>query len=198
MVKDMKMKINKSTAVSFILLVLIAALWRVIPGRPMGFAPQIAMAIFGGSVISDRRMSFILPLLSMFISDLLYQILHSYGLSSLPGFYNGQLTNYILFALITVIGFGVKQKNVFSILGGALAGASFYFLSSNFLDWAMGGLDISYRPYPKTLAGLTDCYVAGIPFYKTSIIATLVFSTVLFGGYYLANKVFISKKMVAV
>jgi hypothetical protein len=198
MVKNKKMKINKSTAVSFILLVLIAALWRVIPDRPMGFAPQIAMAIFGGSVISDRRMSFILPLLSMFISDLIYQLLHSYGLSSLSGFYSGQLTNYILFALITVVGFGVKQKSVFSILGGALAGASFYFLSSNFLDWAMGGLDISNRPYPKTLTGLTDCYIAAIPFYRTSIIATLVFSTILFGGYYLANKVFISKKMVAV
>jgi len=191
------MKIDKSTIVSFILLVLIASLYRVVPGRPMGFAPQIAMALFGGSVISDKKISFLLPLLSMFISDVLYQVLHNYGLTPLSGFYSGQLTNYILFALITVIGFWIKKQNVLSIIVGSLAGATFYFIASNFCVWAFGGLDINNLPYPKSIAGILTCYSEAIPFYGNSIIATLLFSGILFGGYYVVNKYWVKRTVIA-
>ena len=36
---------------------------------------------------------------------------------------------------------------------------------------------------PKTFNGLMLCYSDGIPFYKTSLLATLVFSAILFGTY---------------
>ena len=75
---------------SFLLLVVIAALYRIIPGRPYGFAPQWAMAVFAGAVIKDRKWAFIIPMLSMFISDLLYQILYIGGLTRIPCFYEGQ------------------------------------------------------------------------------------------------------------
>ena len=94
------MKITKQVVVSFILLVIIAALYRVMPDRPYGFAPQIAMAIFGGAIIKDKKLSFLLPLLSMFISDALYEILYRNGIGTMCGFYEGQVTNYILFASI--------------------------------------------------------------------------------------------------
>lgn len=190
------MKITKSIAVSFILLVLIASLYRVMPGRPLGFAPQIAMALFGGSVITDRKMSFLLPLLSMLISDVIYEILFQNRLSAIPGFYNGQWINYLLFAAITVIGFFIKKENVLSVLSGAIAGATSFFILSNFADWIGGGLDINSMPYPKTFTGLESCFVAGIPFYRGSLFATLIFSTVLFGGYYLINKYWVKKSIV--
>jgi hypothetical protein len=182
------MKINKSTLVSFILLVLIASLYRVLPGRPYGFAPQIAMALFGGSVIKDKKMSFLLPILSLFISDLIYELLYRNGLSSIGGFYDGQLINYILFAAITIVGFNLKKENVLDIIAGSLVGATAYFLLSNLTVWLSGGLDINSVPYPKTALGFIDCIAAGLPFYKMSVYATLFFSAVLFGGYYLANK----------
>jgi hypothetical protein len=182
------MKINKSTLVSFILLVLIASLYRVLPGRPYGFAPQIAMALFGGSVIKDKKMSFLLPILSLFISDLIYELLYRNGLSSIGGFYDGQLINYILFAAITIVGFNLKKENVLDIIAGSLVGATAYFLLSNLTVWLAGGLDINSVPYPKTALGFIDCIAAGLPFYKMSVYATLFFSAVLFGGYYLTNK----------
>ena len=77
-----------------IILIVIAAVYRVIPGRPDGFAPQIAMALFGGAIIKDKKWAFALPLFSMFLSDLLYQALFSMHLSERQGFYQGQLTNY--------------------------------------------------------------------------------------------------------
>ena len=182
------MKIDKSTLVSFILLVLMASLYRVMPGRPFGFAPQVAMALFAGSVVNDKKLSFLLPILSLFISDVIYEVLYRNGLSTIGGFYNGQLLNYILFAALTVVGFFVNKDKIIDIALGAIAGATGYFLLSNFGVWLSGGLDINNIPYPKTAFGLVDCFAAGVPFYKMSIYSTLFFSTILFGGYYLINK----------
>ena len=70
------MKINRQIIFSFILLIIIASLYRIMPGRPYGFAPQIAMAIFGGAIIKDKKFAFLLPILAMFVSDALYQLLY--------------------------------------------------------------------------------------------------------------------------
>ncbi len=166
----------------------IASLYRVLPGRPLGFAPQIAMALFGGSIIRDKKFAFILPLFSMFISDVLYEVLYSFNLSSIPGFYEGQLQNYILIGAITVLGFWINRKNVLQIVAGSFAGAITYFLLSNLVVWLGGGLGLNNLPYAKTAEGLVSCLAAGLPFLKGSLYATLFFNAILFGGYYLAEK----------
>lgn len=174
------MKFNKSIVWSFVLLVVIASLYRIMPGRPLGFAPQIAMAIFAGSIVKDKKWSFLLPLASMFLSDLLYEVLYQYNVVELKGFYSGQLINYILFTGLTVFGFFVKSKKPFSILVASLAAPTAYFLLSNFMVWIGGGG--LFRP--KTFDGLIMCYNDALPFYKGSLMATLVFSAILFGSYY--------------
>lgn len=103
------MKWNKSLIWSIGLLVLVAALYRIIPGRPPGFAPQLAMAVFAGAIIKNKKWAFLMPILSMFISDLCYQLLFLGGISSRPGFYEGQWQNYLLFGLMVVIGFAIKK-----------------------------------------------------------------------------------------
>lgn len=173
------MKFNKNFIYTLLALVVVAALYRIIPNRPLGFAPQIAMALFAGSVIKDRKYSFALPLLSMFISDALYQLLYNAGVSSIPGFYSGQWINYVLFVGLTVIGFFINQKKVLSIAAGALAGPTVYFFISNFLVWMGGG---GFH-HPKTMSGLLLTFTDGIPFYTGSLAATVVFSGILFGGY---------------
>ena len=70
------MKRNHAILTSFLLLVVAAALYRIVPGRPYGFAPQISMALFGGAVLKDKKWAFALPLVSLFLSDLLYQVLY--------------------------------------------------------------------------------------------------------------------------
>src|ERR1700750_576140 len=103
------MKNKKTTILVFVLLIVAAALYRVWDGRPFGFAPQIAMALFAGSVIKDKRFSFLVPLFSMLVSDALYQVLFLQGLTEIPGFFQGQLPNYILFTAITGIGFFINK-----------------------------------------------------------------------------------------
>ena len=182
------MKSNKALVLTLVVLIVIAALYRIVPGRPWGFAPQIAMALFGGAVIKDKKWAFALPIFSMFLSDLLFQGLYSAGLTSMYGFYDGQLLNYGLFALMVVIGFAIRKINLVNVFAASMIAPTVFFLLSNFITWSgmAGGLRGLNRPL--TFEGLLMAYGDGLPFYKGALMATLFFSTLLFGGYYLLTK----------
>jgi hypothetical protein len=180
------MKITKQALVSFILLVIILSIYRVMP-RPFGFAPQWAIAIFAGAIIKDRKFSFLLPLLSMFVSDALYEILYRTGAGNIPGFYSGQITNYILFAAMTIFGFLITRISFKQIFAASIAAPTAFFLLSNFFVWFSNSPDAGWSR-PKTFNGLLLCYNDGLPFYQWSIAATLIFSAIIFGSYYLLTK----------
>ncbi len=180
------MKITKQVVVGFILLIIIVSIYRVMP-RPFGFAPQWAMAIFAGAIIKDRKFSFLLPLLSMFVSDALYEILYRTGAGNIPGFYSGQITNYILFAAMTVFGFLITRISFKQILLSSISAPTAFFLLSNFFVWFSNSPDAGWAR-PKTFNGLLLCYNDGLPFYQWSIAATLIFSAVIFGSYYFLTK----------
>ena len=189
------MKLNKSNLLILFVLILAAALYRVWDSRPMGFAPQIAMALFAGSVSKDKRFAFLFPILSLFVSDLIYQFLYSQGLTTIKGFYSGQILNYILIASITVIGFFINKNKIGHILFGSLAGAVYFFLISNFMVWAGGGWDINNQPYPRSFSGLMLCYTEALPFFKWSLLATLLFNGIFFGVYYLMRRSVFKKEL---
>jgi hypothetical protein len=177
------MKPTKNVILSLLILVVACSVYRAIPGRPYGVAPQWAMAIFGGMVFAkDKKWAFILPLLSMFLSDLLYEVLYRNGLSVIPGFYGGQWLNYLLFTSLACIGFFFKKINVANVLVASLAAPTVFFLISNFLVWAGHG---GYNR-PVTWQGLLWSYSDGLPFYVKSLWSTVLFSAVLFGTYFLA------------
>jgi hypothetical protein len=181
------MKLSKTIIWSLIILIVILSLYRVFPNRPYGFAPQWAMAVFAGAVIKDKKWAFIVPVLSMFISDLLYQILYSAGLSTMQGFYEGQWQNYILFGVLVFVGMAIRKINVVNVLIASLAAPTIYFILSNFILWA-GWTGTRGLGRPKTFDGLLLCYNDAIPFYRTSLYATVIFSAILFGAYYLIRK----------
>jgi hypothetical protein len=173
------MKQNK-VLIALALLVIAGAVYRIIPGRPLGFAPQIAMAIFGGAALSNKRWAFALPLFSMLISDALFQALYMANLTDMQGFYPGQGVNYLLFAGLSLIGIAMRRINITNIAAASIAGPVLYFLASNFATWAgHGGYNL-----PMTGAGLFQTYVLALPFFYGSLAATLTFSTLLFGAWY--------------
>lgn len=191
------MKLNRSNLLILVILILACALYRVWDSRPMGFAPQIAMALFAGSVSKDKRFAFLFPILSLFISDLIYQLLYMQGLTTIKGFYSGQWQNYLLIASITIIGFFVNKNKIGQIFIGSLAGAVYFFLISNFMVWVGGGWDINNQPYPRSFSGLMLCYSEALPFFKWSVLSTLVFNGIFFGSYYLLGKTALKKEMQA-
>lgn len=82
------------------------------------------------------------------------------------------------FAAMAGIG-GLLRGNLSPLrFGGCAIGASTaYFLISNFGVWVGWGL------YPHTWQGLIACYLAALPYYRTSSLSTLVGGAVLFWGY---------------
>lgn len=190
------MKMTRNTLVTLLLLVIVAAVYRIIPNRPAGFAPQMAMALFGGALISDKKWAFALPVLSLLLSDLLYQFLYLSGAIGFAGFYSGQWATYLCFMGITVFGFLLKRLSIKNIILFGIAGSVIFFITSNFFTWLGGG----GFARPKTWEGLMMCYNDALLYYRNSglihgfagnfIIGDLFFTFLLFGGYYLVRKYF--------
>ncbi len=198
------MKLNRSTIIVFLLLLISAALYRIIPNRPFGFAPQMSMALLGGAVIKDKKWAFILPVLSLFISDLIFYGLHAAGLTDMLGFYDGQWAIYLAFILITAFGFLMKRISVLNVAAFSIAGSVIFFLISNFITWKVG----QGFARPQTFEGLMLCYGDGIAFYRqfglingfagNFILGDLIWSFILFGSYSLVTKFMaVSKTQVA-
>lgn len=186
------MKTNKNLIIALGLMILATALYRVFPNRPLGFAPQMAVAIFAGSLfMNNKKIAFLLPLISMLVSDGIYQLLYINGLSEISGFYGGQWKNYLLIISLTCFGFLIKKNNILAILGTSVAAPTVFFIVSNGMVWLGGG----GWGHPKTMAGLMACYADGLPFYPNSIYSTLLFSAVLFGTYSVINRTAPNKKL---
>lgn len=167
------MKINGRLIIFTVLLVIVTTACKFFFGPDLawsGFSPVIAIALFSGFMIKQKDSSFLLPLLALFLSDVIIHILYKEGLFAYAGFYSGQWKNYLILMASTLLGWALKGRNYSSLGIGAIAAPTVFFLISNFGVW-MG----QYSTYPKDFNGLLLCYEAGLPFYRNALIATLVF-----------------------
>ena len=82
----------KPRVLTLVAIVFAAAATRLLP-HPLNFAPIAGMALFGGAHFSDKRLAFAVPLIAMFLSDLLL------------GFHIYLPFVYASFALIVGVGF---------------------------------------------------------------------------------------------
>jgi hypothetical protein len=150
--------------------ILFGALLRVIP-HAANFAPIGAMALFGG-VYLNKRHALLLPLLAMMASDVFL------GFDSLQS----RLTVYGSFLAIGLIGLAVRNhKNIWTIVGGSLAGSTLFYLVTN-LVWIYPA-----KMYPHTLAGQVASYTNALPFFRNTLIGDLFYVAVLFGAYELVK-----------
>ena len=182
------MKSNGRLIVFTLILIILATACKYFFGPDLdwsGFSPVIAIALFAGFIIKQRDLSFILPLLALFISDAVIQLLYSQDLFPYAGFYGGQWKNYLILMGATLIGLALKGRSFSSLLAGAIAAPTVFFLVSNFMVWRAATETV----YAKSFSGLMNCYEAGLPFYRNSLIATLVFLPVILFVYnYLTKK----------
>jgi len=156
-----------SKNLSLVLVILVAALSRLIPHAP-NFTPIIAMGLFSGFYFrNNKSLAIVLPLAAMFIADIFI------------GFYLISLFVYIALAFVVFVGLIIPNDrdttSFRNILFGSLAGSAVFFIISNFGVFLIG--------YPKSISGFMVCYTAAIPFFQTSISADLLFTTFMFLSY---------------
>ena len=177
-----QMKLNIRSVVFVLVLVLLATACKFFFGPDLafsGFSPVIAMALFSGFVLRGKDSSFFLPLIALFVSDLIIHILYINDLFAYAGFYSGQWKNYLILLFATMIGWLLKGRSTGSLIAGGFASPTLYFLVSNFMVWSAS----TEAVYAKSLSGLMICYEAGLPFYRNSLLAMLVFLPLIMISY---------------
>ena len=159
--------------------ILVAALLRLLPHWP-NFTPIAAMALFAGTYFDRKQYAFAIPIAAMFISDLVIG-LHA----NMPAVYLG-------FAITVLIGMSIRKKiSVGSVVLASLSSAVIFFLITNFSSW------LASPYYPQTVAGLVECYAAGLVFFRDTtngfsffmndLLGTTFFSAVFYGAFYLVE-----------
>lgn len=149
-------------------IVLAVSLCRLVP-HPPNFTPALAVALFAGAHFADRRLAVVVPLVAMLIADV-FLGLHV----TLPFVYAALLLLVVLGRLLR------RRGTVTHVAAAAVAGSAVFFLLTNFGVW----LTLP-AVYPPTPAGLLAAYVAAIPFYQNTLLSTLLFTALLFGGFQL-------------
>jgi hypothetical protein len=151
--------------------IVILAVWsRLIP-HPWNFTAIGATALFGGAYFQSRSLSLVVPLLALFISDMIL------------GFHPTMVFVYAAFALIVVLGWSLQEKKTAMRLATySLVTSCVFFLISNFGVWVMEPF------YSKDTTGLMACFVAGIPFFANQVMGDLFYVGLLFGTFEYAQR----------
>jgi hypothetical protein len=157
------------TLLALALIVLAAAL-RIAP-HPWNFTPVGAIALFAGAMLRDRRLAFLFPLLALFAGDLFV------------GFHKLMFVVYASFLLNVAIGLWLRDRRTIARISLAtLLGAVQFFLVTNFAVWQF------LSGYQHTASGLLACYIAGIPFFWSTLAGDALYAALLFGSFAFAER----------
>ena len=152
------------------LMIGLGAVARVAP-HPWNFTPMIALGLYAGAKSSKLYVGAFVTLLALVLSD------------AVLGFSRDAFFVYPAFLIPVVLGRWVRRsEGVGTIAAGALFSSLSFFLITNGGVWAMGTL------YPHTMAGLTTCLAAGVPFYRNQLLGDAIYTVALFGGHYLLSR----------
>jgi hypothetical protein len=163
------MNTNHSRLVALLSAILVAAALRLVP-HPPNFTPIGAIALFSGAYLGRRGLAFAAPIGALLLSD------------AILGFYSGMAFQYFSVALVVLLGWLALSRVTVLRLGiAAVASSVLFFAISNFGVWLVSGM------YPNDASGLVACYVAAIPFFQNTVAGDLFYTTLLFGGFKLAE-----------
>ncbi|MGB8588097.1 MAG: DUF6580 family putative transport protein, partial [Pseudolabrys sp.] len=172
-----KMQPNKTRADLWMDLLLVAFLVafniaaRLLPHAP-GFLPVAASGLFAARYLRIPALAVIAPLLGMALSDM-----------ALPN-EDWRITfiGFVAISIPALAGILTRRwRGVLPVAGTMVACSLAFFLLSNGAVWAFSGM------YPLTGQGLTQCYIAALPFLDKTVLGDLFWTAVLFGGAWLVQ-----------
>lgn len=148
-----------------LLVILLSVAIRLVP-HAWNIAPVASIGLFSGAYLS-KRWAVLVPVAAMAIGDLFL------------GWVPENLFGWVAIALSGGIGFWLREKrSVGRLVAASVAASTLFYLISNFGVWVLGG-----HYYARDFQGLMNCYWAGVPFYRNTIIGDLLYTAILFGSY---------------
>lgn len=134
--------------------ILVLVFSRLVP-HPPNFTPIIAAAIFGPIFFKEKTLGLAIPILAMFISDLVL------------GFHIYQFVIYV--TLISISLLIPKNVKLLPIVSYGVLSSLWFFFTTNFAVW------IAWDYYPKNLEGFLLCFTLAIPFFTNTLLSTISF-----------------------
>ncbi len=129
---------------------------RIVP-HPPNFTPIIALSFYVPAILGVR-------LLVFFVSSYIFIDIF-FGLHNASFFVWGSI---ILIALMSRYWKNSFKTRALGVIGGSII----FFIVTNFGVWTSGY-------YGYTLNGLISCYIAAIPFFNNTLIATIFYALVI-------------------
>ena len=143
----------------FLVLLILSRLLVEVPN----FTPTISLIIFASLFIRNNYAIMLIVVCSQLISD--------YFL----GFYQSMFFVYISYILIGVYSlYFLKRISYLPILLISISAPIFFYIVTNFGVWFTMDL------YSPTSKGLINSYVAGVPFLKSSVLSTIIYSSTIY------------------
>jgi hypothetical protein len=133
------------------------------------FTPVAASLLFFGARM-PRKQAWI-PVTMFIVADILIsRLVYGYPLSA------SDLVTWAWYAAIVMLGsLLASNASALRVVSASLVASISFFAISNFAVWAM------WNMYPKTLAGLGECYTMAIPFFRNTAASDLLFAGAFFG-----------------
>ena len=137
---------------------------RVLP-HPGNFTPVTAIALFSGVTLSPG-LALTVPMIVMIASDIFIGPHSLYWLT------------WGSFFIVTLLGFWIRSSTAPSrIFLGTLAGSVFFFVSTNLGVFLFEGM------YPRTWAGLAECFTRAVPFFRNALLGDFLYAFVFFSAF---------------
>jgi hypothetical protein len=169
------MKLDKQAVWVAIVLILVAASSRLLP-HWHNFTAVGGVGLFGGYFFRKKIWAFLVPLLAMWISDLiLNNLVYSAFNDGFVFFSKWMIWSYLGFVgMVLISQMSIKTATPLKILTAVGLGTMVFFILSNFGAFL-------YDPiYQKTPDQLLVAYIAGLPFLLNTVLANLFFTSILF------------------
>ena len=154
-------------------LLVAAVVWRLVKDD-LGAPPNLELATaatFAGALLLRNRAAAVAPLVVAVVSDLVLGntsiLVFTWSAWAVTGVAAVLLPRY---SGRREGGRRLGWKRYATALGFGVGCSVWFFLWTNFGVWVVG--DGSW--YPRTVGGLVDCYVAGLPFARTMLVGNLV------------------------
>ncbi len=145
---------------------------RLLPHAP-GFLPVAASGLFAARVLRTPALAVLVPLAAMALS----------GFGFAADDWRVTLVVYGAIAVPALAGmFSRRWRGALAVVATMVSCSLFFFVSTNFAVWAFSGI------YAHSVQGLTECYVLALPFLQKTVLGDLMWTAVLFGGAWLAQR----------